>query len=195
MPNFRVIPKVTVANKALVAGPARMKLKVPPGVAAYEPIAVTFGEMSKLERTKMPPPAGLTTAQADVEVPGVEKVGSGTAVQWKFTGGDIILNVEIAVYIIKQYAAVPALFKLIMDHEYLHVADYQNLAKTQITRLLDSDRTLKPWLAGDLWSGSDFYDRVQEVWGLEAKRLGDVLDSGAKYESHKREIAKLAPRI
>jgi hypothetical protein len=151
--------------------------------------------MSMFERTKIPPPAGLTTAQADVEVPGVEKVGSGTAVQWKFTGGDIILNVEIAVYIIKQYAAVPALFKLIMDHEYLHVADYQNLAKTQITRLLDGDRTLKPWLAGDLWSGSDFYDRVQEVWGLEAKRLGDVLDSGAKYESHKREIAKLAPRI
>jgi hypothetical protein len=195
MADFRVTPKITVANKGLVSGPVRMKLKIPPGVAAYDPIPVSFGEMSKLEKTKIPPPAGLTTAEADVELPGVEKVGSGAGAQWKFTGGDIILNVGISVYIIQQYAAVPALFKLIVDHEYLHVADYQNLATGQISKLVANDKVLKPWLAGEPWSGSAFYERVQEIWGTEAKRLGNVLDSGPRYESHKREIARLAPRI
>jgi hypothetical protein len=195
MPNFRVAPKITFKNNTMVAAKARMSLKVPAGVTAYDPIPVSFGEMSKLEPTTIPAPAGLTTAGADVELPGVQRVGSGLPAQYKFDGGDIVLNVEIAIYIIKQYAPIPALFKRIMEHEYLHVLDYQNLAKSQLTKLIEADKTLRPWLEGEPWSGSDFYDRVQEIWGAEAKNLGNALDSGAKYDVHKREIAKLAPRI
>jgi hypothetical protein len=195
MPNFRIVPKITFRNNTMVAPQARMNLKVPAGVTAYDPISVSFGEMSKLEPTTIPAPAGLTTAGADVELPAVQRVGSGLPAQYKFDGGDIVLNVEIAIYIIKQYAPIPALFKRIMEHEYLHVLDYQNLAKSQITKLIAADKTLRPWLGGEPWSGSEFYDRVQDVWGAEAKRLGNVLDSGAKYDVHKREIAKLAPRI
>ena len=195
MPNFRVVPKVTFKNNTMVAAKTRMNLKVPAGVTAYDPILVGFGDMSKLEPTTIPAPAGLTTAEADVELPGVQRVGSGLPAQYKFEGGDILLKVEIAIYIIKQYAPIPALFKRIMEHEYLHVVDYQNLAKSQITKLIEADKTLEPWLDGDPWSGSEFYDRVKDVWGTAAKKLGNVLDSGAKYDVHKREIAKLAPRI
>jgi hypothetical protein len=151
--------------------------------------------MSRLEPTKVPAPAGLTTAAASVELPGVEKLGSGGDAQWKFEGGDIILNVELAVYIIRQYAPVDKLFKLIMEHEYLHVLDYQTLAKTQITAKLQADKTLKPWLDGEPWSGSDFYARVQQVWDTEAKKLGNGRDSGPLYNQHKQMIGKLAPRL
>jgi hypothetical protein len=178
MPNFRVVPKITFKNNTVVAAKARTNLKVPAGVTAYDPILV-----------------GFTTAEADVELPGAQRVGSGLPAQYKFEGGDIVLKVEIAIYIIKQYAPIPALFKRIMEHEYLHVLDYQNLAKSQITKLIEADKTLRPWLDGEPWSGSEFYDRVKDVWGTAAKKLGNILDSGAKYDVHKREIAKLAPRI
>jgi len=195
MADFNVVPKVTYAN-SLISGQALKGLKLPGGVLAYDPKPVSFGEMSKLEPTKLPAPAGLTTAEADVEVPGVERVGgSGNATQWKFNGGDIILKVEIAVYIIDKYAPVPALFKVIMEHEYLHVLDYQTLAKSRIAKLLEGDRTLQPWLAGQSWTGDAFYVRLLEVWGSEAKRLGNTRDSGATYERHKQEIIKLAPRL
>ncbi len=84
-------------------------------------------------RTTIPAPAGLTTAGADVELPGAQRVGSGLPAQYKFDG--------------------------------------------------------------EPWSGSEFYDRVKDVWGTAAKKLGNVLDSGAKYDVHTREFAKLAPRI
>lgn len=195
MADYKIVPKVTYAN-SLIAGKARTTLKVPGGVQPYDATRVSFGEMSRLEPRKLPAPAGLTVAGADVEVPGVEKVGgSGNSTQWKFTGGDIILKVEIAIYIIDKYAPVPALFKVIMEHEYLHVLDYQTLASSRISRLIEADRALKPWLDGQTWTGDAFYAQLKSVWGNEAQRLGDTRDSGATYERHKQEIIKLAPRI
>ena len=195
MASFKLVPKVTYAN-SLITGPTLRTLKVPAGVQPYRPTGVSFAEMSRLEPTKLPAPAGLTTAEADVEVPGVEKVGgSGSALQWKFSGGDIILKVEISVYIIDKYAQLPALFKVIMEHEYLHVLDYQTLANSRISGLIAADKTLQPWLAGATWTGDALYAQVKTVWGKEAKRLGDVRDSGPTYERHKQEIAKLAPRL
>jgi hypothetical protein len=38
--NFRVVPKLSYANSSLVTGDARKNLKVPVGVAAYDPIPV-----------------------------------------------------------------------------------------------------------------------------------------------------------
>jgi len=195
MTSYRVVPKVTIENTTLVAGAARKSLKVPSGVTAYDPIRVSFGEMSKKEPTKLPPPAGLTKCEADFEVPGAERITSEKTTQWKFTGGDIILNVKIGIYIIDRYAPVSALFKLIMEHEYLHLRDYLNLANKDIDKKIEADTVLKPWLAGEPWTGAAFYDRLAEVWDLEAERLGNILDSGPEYERHKREIAKLAPRI
>lgn len=195
MPNFRLVPKTSFVNQKLVAPKARMKLRVPVGVTAYDPIRVSFGEMSTKEPRTIPAPAGLTIATAGVELPGQQRVGSTVPAEYKFDGGDIVLNVEIGVYIIKQYAPIPALFKRIMEHEYLHVADYQNLAKSQMSKLIEADDTLQPWLNGQAWRGSAFFDRVEDLWGTAAEKLGNTLDSGATYEAHKRAIAKLAPRI
>jgi hypothetical protein len=195
MADFNLVPKVSYANSVLT-GQVLKSLKVPGGVLPYDPTPVSFAEMSRLEPRKLPAPAGLTTAEADVEVPGVEKVGgTGNATQWRFTGGDIILKVEIAVYIIDKYAPVAGLFKVITEHEYLHVLDYQTLAKSRISALIAADRTLQPWLGGDPWSGDAFYARLKSVWGTEAERLGNTRDSGATYERHKQEIVKLAPRL
>jgi hypothetical protein len=195
MADFNLVPKVSYTNSVLT-GQVLKSLKVPGGVLPYDPTPVSFGEMSRLEPRKLPAPAGLTTAEADVEVPGVEKVGgSGNATQWRFTGGDIILKVEISVYIIDKYATVAPLFKVIMEHEYLHVLDYQTLAKSRISQLIGADRTLQPWLGGDPWTGDALYARLKTVWGNEAERLGNTRDSGATYERHKQEIIKLAPRL
>jgi hypothetical protein len=195
MADFRIVPKVTYTN-SLITGTSLKALRVPGGVLPYAPQAVSFGEMSRLEPTKLPAPAGLTTAEADVEVPGVERVGgSGNGAEWRFNGGDIILKVEISIYIIDKYAPVPALFKVIMEHEYLHVLDYQTLATSKVGKLIEGDRTLQPWLAGATWTGDAFYAQLKTVWGREAKRLGNTRDSGPTYERHKREIIKLAPGI
>jgi hypothetical protein len=190
--NFRVVPKLSYANSSLVTGDARKNLKVPVGVAAYDPIPVSTAKMYRLRSARLVPPAGLTTATAEVEVPGALMVTTGKAGQWKFPGGDIILKVEIAVYIDDRYAKIPALFKLIMEHEYLHVRDYQNLAKSNFAKLIGKDETLEPWLAGECWTGRDFYDGLEQVWGDEAERLGDILDSGPDYERQGRVIVKLA---
>lgn len=197
MANFRLVPKISFVNQKLVAPKSRMKLKlrVPLGVTAFDPIKVSFGEMSTKEPRSIPAPAGLTVATADVELPGLERVGSVVPAQFKFDGGDIVLDIEIGIYIIKEYAPIPALFKRIMEHEYLHVADYQNLAKSQMSKLIEADDTLQPWLNGEAWRGSAFFDRVKDLWGTAAEKLGNALDSGATYEAHKRAIAKLAPRI
>jgi hypothetical protein len=195
MPNFRLVPKISFVNQKLVAPKARVKLRVPVGVTAHDPIRVSFGEMSTKEPRSIPAPAGLTIAAAGVELPGQQRAGSTVPAEYIFDGGDIVLNVEIGIYIIKQYAPIPALFKRIMEHEYLHVADYQNLAKSQMSKLIEADATLRPWLNGQAWRGSAFFDRVEDLWGSAAEKLGNALDSGATYEAHKRAIAKLAPRI
>src|SRR5215472_9559831 len=195
MADFKIVPKVTYGNSVLT-GKARATLKVPGGVQAYDPKAVSFGEMSRLEPRKLPAPAGLTVAEADVEVPGVERIGgSGGSPQWIFKGGDIILNVKITVYIIDKYAPAPAIFKVIMEHEYLHVLDYQTLATSRISRLIAADSTLQPWLSGGTWTGDAFYAQLLAVWGREAQRLGDSRDSGPTYERHKQEIMKLAAKL
>lgn len=195
MSDYKIIPKVSYAN-SLLTGEARKTVRVPGGVQPYAPKLVSFGEMSRREPSKLPAPAGLTTAEADVEVPGVERMGgSGNSTQWRFGGGNIILKIEITVYIIDKYAPIPALFKVIMEHEYLHVLDYQTLATSTAGKLMQADRTLQPWLAGSPWTGDAFYARLKEVWGKEAKRLGDIRDSGPSYERHKQEIVKLAPKI
>ena len=150
MSDFKFVPKITFKNTALITGPALKHLRVPGGVQAYDPIRVDFGRMSVLDENRVPAPAGLTRAGAGAELPDVEKVGAGNTKVWKFTGGDIVLNIEIAVYIIDKYAPVPALFKVIMEHEYLHVLDYQDLAKSpRLRKLIETDETLKPWLAGE----------------------------------------------
>jgi len=196
MSDFKFVPKITFKNTALITGPALKHLRVPGGVQAYDPIRVDFGRMSVLDENRVPAPAGLTEAGAGAELPDVEKVGTGNTKLWKFTGGDIVLNIEIAVYIIDKYAPVPALFKVIMEHEYLHVLDYQDLAKSpRLRKLIETDEKLKPWHAGETWSDRQFYDRVEQIWGDEAKRLGKIRDTGPTYERHKQEIIKLAPRI
>jgi hypothetical protein len=194
MADFKIVPKVTYGN-SLLSGKARASLKVPGGVQPYDSTRVSFGKMSQLEPRKLPAPAGLTVAEADVEVPGVERIGgSGGSTQWRFKGGDIILNVNITIYIIDKYAPVPAIFKIIMEHEYLHVLDYQTLANSRIGRFIEADSTLQPWLAGGTWTGDSFYAQLLTVWGREAQRLGDSRDSGPTYERHKQEIMSLAAR-
>lgn len=195
MADFNIVPKISYVN-SLISGKALKDLKVPGSVLPYDPKQVSFGDMSRLEPTKVPAPAGLTTAAAGVELPAPVKVGgSGNATQWRFDGGDIILDVEIAIYIIEDYAAVAPLFKVIMEHEYLHVLDYQTLAKSGTSKLFAADTTLQPWLNGETWTGDAFYTRAATVWAVEAKRLGNKRDTGAEYERHKQEIVKLAGRL
>jgi hypothetical protein len=195
MADFNIVPKISYVN-SLISGKTLKDLKVPGGVLPYDPKPVSFGDMSKLEPSKVPAPAGLTTAAAGVELPAPEKVGgSGNSTQWRFSGGDIVLNVEITVYIIDDYAKLAPLFKVITEHEYLHVLDYQTLAKSGTRKLFADDRTLQPWLAGEPWTGDAFYTRAATAWSIEAKRLGNRRDSGAEYERHKQEIVKLAGRL
>ena len=192
MAGFNVVPRLTYVN-SLIQGQTLKDLKVPGGVMAYDPKRVSFGDMSRLEPTKLPAPAGQTTATADVELrEPPEKV---SATQWRFPGGDIVLNVEIAIYIIEDYAPLAPLFKVIMEHEYLHVLDYQTLAKSGIAKVFAADKTLQPWLDGDPWTGDAFYARAATVWATEAKRLGNGRDSGADYERHKKEIITLAKKL
>src|SRR5579862_2117562 len=195
MADFNIVPKISYAN-SLISGKALKDLKVPGGVLPYDPTPVSWGDMSRKEPSKVPAPAGLTTGGAGVELPAPEKVsGSGEGAAWRFPGGDIILNVEIAIYIIEDYAKLAPLFKVIMEHEYLHVLDYQTLAKSGTSKLFAADKTLQPWLSGETWTGDAFYTRAATVWATEAKRLGNKRDSGAEYERHKQEIIKLAAKL
>src|SRR5262245_27049786 len=117
MAAYKFVPNVTFENSALVTGARRNQLKVPGGVTAYEPIPLSFGEMSRKEPSKGPAPAGLTVSAIDVEAPGVSKAPKAAEkaeTEWTFTGGDIRLNIQISIYIIDKFATVPQLFKVIM---------------------------------------------------------------------------------
>lgn len=208
MAGYQITPKITYENSALITGDRRKQLKIPDGIPAFEPIRLNFGEMSRKEPSKVPAPAGLTVSAIDVEAPGVTRApaeatsaadggrrdqGSRTSREWMFSGGEIKLNILISVYIIDQFADVPKLLKIIMEHEYLHVRDNLKLA-ADIGKKIENDDSVKRWLNGERWTGSAFFDRIATIWATEAKRLGNVLDHGPSYDHHKREIARLMPR-
>ena len=144
----------------------------------------------------MPAPAGLTVSSIEVEAPGVTrapKTGDKAETEWMFTGGDITLNIRIGIYIIDKFVTVQQLFKVIMDHEYLHVRDDLTLAQG-ISKKLEADDSIKRWLSGYWWTGFRSSSESNPRGALQAKRLGDVLDTGPAYDRHKEQIAKLMPR-
>jgi hypothetical protein len=190
---LRVVPRITYRNRLLIPPTLYPTLKVPANVPAYEPILLTAGQMSKEAPERVPAPAGLTRSEFDVESPAVQPTGRGQG-QYRFVGGDIILHIEVAVFMIDKYRQVPQLFELIMNHELLHVRDTLSLANVEMAKKLRDDQPLRRYLEGTSWSGSVFFDRIRRIWDEQGRALGARLDSGAEYEIYRRKITALLPR-
>ena len=197
MPAPRVVPKIAFVNSRLLSRHAFPNLEVPPGVTAYELLPIPIGEMSRKRPEKVPAPAGLTElALNDVEAPGVAPASDPRTkpVRFSFGGGDILLDVSIAIYIVDTYSRVPKVHQLITEHEYLHVRDGLTLATSTMASLVRDDEEMRRYWSGTVWEGSAFFDRLRKLWSDEADRLERIVDSGPTYESYRRQITSLLPR-
>jgi len=197
MVSFRVVSRITHANPILILRSKYPSLKVPPNVPAYQPIAVTFAQMSHKQPAQIPAPAGLTESEFDVESPAVNRVDARgqSPARYTFTGGDIVLNVSISVFIIDKYQPIPRLFQMIMEHEFLHVADTLALANVIMPQKVNDDIALRPYWDGATWVGSTFFDRIRELWDREEEGFRRKRDTGADYEAYKRRMVPLLPRM
>ena len=125
MANLRFTASVHHESQAIVPVSNYPGLLVPPGVPVHEPIAISFARMSQLAPDKFPAPAGLTvaTGELSMKLQGTWKPTETAPVMWKWQGGDMQLDVTVAVYIIDKYQPVKKLFEVILSHELMHWED------------------------------------------------------------------------
>jgi hypothetical protein len=205
MANLKFTSSTTFKHDVLVPVSAYPGLKVPPGVRAYAPIEITFGEMSHRLTTKFLV-AGLTVLESqDVTIVGDWKQISTSPVQWQFQGGSLKFDVELGIYIIDKYASIQKLYELIMTHELLHVKDSYDIVDQYLPAELPKDENVKKFLIDckpvdasgyQYWFQSGkFKQYVTEIWNEEWNKRGTGRDSGPLYEKYKQDMAKLLPRI
>ena len=203
---LRFVPSVRYDNQLLVPVSYYPGLSVPAGVPVYEPIAVSFGRMSQLAPDKIPAPAGLTVPSTiSVKLLGRWKQTGAAPAQWQFQGGDLQLQVTIAVYIIDKFRPVEKLFELILSHELLHVKDDIDIVSQYLPRELPRDEYVKKYLVDQKavddamyrnWFLADRFEKyVRDIWVTERNRRGAARDSGAVFEQHKQAIVKLMPSL
>ena len=206
MASLRFSSTVSYDSDLMVPIPYYPGLRVPPGVPAREPIAISFGEMSRLAPDKFPAPAGLTVpTKISAKLTGPWKQSGNTPATWQFQGGDLQLAVNVAVYIIDKYRPVPKLFEMILSHELLHVQDDIDIVTQYLPEELPGDEYVKKYLIDQKpvddamyrnWFIEDRFSKyVRDIWVLERNRRGGGRDSGPVYDHYKLEIAKLLPKI
>ena len=207
MANLRFTPSVHHESQAIVPVSNYPGLLVPPGVPVHEPIAISFARMSQLAPDKFPAPAGLTvaTGELSMKLQGTWKPTETAPVMWKWQGGDMQLDVTVAVYIIDKYQPVKKLFEVILSHELMHVEDDIDIVTLYLPQELVKDPYVKKYLLDQAplddsmyrnWFCTDkFQQYLREIWAAERNVRQVGRDSGPLYERYKVNVAKLLPKI
>ena len=213
-------PNITFENES---GLPADDIKVPAGLSSSSvpgPTYVTPARMVELHQGSTSGAGhnlgivhGLTTAELSVRFADFSRqwvqVSTGTPGRfWQFRGGNIYLDLSITVYVLEGDRPDPndpisgQIFKIIFQHELLHVADEVDLV-TQwmpshayrdeiVERYLTNaqkmdDSMLQHWFRGD-----HFADWLRTgFWTPERNRRGGIRDAPTEYAALQEQINAL----
>ncbi len=212
MDKLQFQPRITYKNDKVLPLSIQHSIKVSPGVTAYAPIFVDAPRMQALLKAKNSSGAGqglkitegLTVADLSVSFSDLAKqwtkIESRDAPpRWRFAGGVVYLDLEIAVYLLQGLDSPPKAYAAIMEHEYLHVLDDVTIVKKTLPEaLLKDDTYVKPYLVQgrevsdqtfqNVFRGQRFTDWVQGFWAEKSNERQSFRDSEAEYKRFRDRI-------
>jgi len=218
-PAFAIKSRIVHANTVVVPK-ARYPIKPPKDLTATDlrlPKFVRREDMMKLlSGTQKNNPSqlasvhGLVTAELAVIFPDIDRQwqrrnGAQNRVSWTFQGGDVILQVTIAVHVLDDDRPLDKdrlsqkLFAVIWEHELLHVLDDIEIVRNWLPKQVLDDEWTRKYLvdAQELPDPTfDHYIRKDKLtpwfrdgpWLAERNRRAGIRDSAANYAHVSDEI-------
>jgi hypothetical protein len=118
---------------------------------------------------------------------------------WIFQGGTVVLKSLVKIYVDDRFRARSDLLDVIMEHEFLHVADEIEVLRTDVPARLRQDSIVSQYLIQkrpvdnimfESWfKTSKFKEYVEPVWAEEHNRRGRRRDSGMEYARYINSIS------
>jgi hypothetical protein len=213
-------PNITFENES---GLPSDDIKVPTGLSSSSvpgPTYVTPARMVELHQGSTSGAGhnlgivhGLTTAELSVRFPDFSRqwvqVSTGVPGRfWQFRGGDIYLDLSITVYVLEgdrpdsKDPISGQIFKIIYQHELLHVADEVDLVTEwmaaeayrdhMVERYLTNAQTVDDSMLQTWFRGDHFADWLRTgVWTPEHNRRGGIRDAPKEYAALQDQINAL----
>ena len=221
-PRYAFKPNIRHGQDLLL--PASLfRITVPPGLSSFDvrtPHYISPTDM--INRLRQPRSThsgslgvvhGLTVAALSVQFSNLTQQwrqvgGSGGRRQWQFQGGDVLLNLDLEVFVLEGDRPQPndpesvQIFAIIMSHELLHVADEIDIVTNWLPSRLYADRFVQRHLSNaqpiddgmyQRWFvGSEFQNWVHNsLWAPEHNRRGNRRDAPAEYRQLNNAIDQL----
>jgi len=147
--------------------------------------------------------AGLTVADFSLEFPDFATqwlgVSSGGIRTWRFQGGPLLLKSLVKIYVDDRARGRSEILDVIMEHEFLHVADEIEVLRDDVPAQLRADSIVRRYLIDktpvddamfqNWFKTSKFQEYVQPIWAEEHNRRGRRRDSGMEYARYINSIS------
>jgi hypothetical protein len=118
---------------------------------------------------------------------------------WVFQGGVLLLKSLVKIYVDDRFRERADLLDLIMEHEFLHVADEIEVLRTDVPARLRDDSIVRQYLIQqkpvdsamfeNWFKTSKFQEYVEAVYAEEHNRRGRRRDSGMEYARYINTIS------
>lgn len=139
--------------------------------------------------------AGLTIPEFSLEFPDFaaqwKSTSSGGVTKWTFQGGPLLLKSLIKIYVDDRAQGRADIVDVIMEHEFMHVADEIQVLRVDVPARLREDSIVKQYLIEkqpvdsamfqNWFKTKKFQEYVEPVWAEEHNRRGKHRDSGMDY--------------
>jgi len=126
-------------------------------------------------------------------------VSQGAIKTWVFQGGAVVLKSLVKIYVDDRFRTRTDLLDLIMEHEFLHVADEIEVLRKDVPARLRDDSIVRQHLIQKMpvdsamfenwFKTSKFQEYVEPVWAEEHNRRGRRRDSGMEYARYINSIS------
>jgi len=147
--------------------------------------------------------AGLTVADFSLEFPDFvtqwSSAGSSGTKAWRFQGGPLLLKSLVKIYVDDRARGRSEVLDVIMEHEFLHVADEIEVLRNDVPAKLREDSIVRQYLIDkkpvddtmfqNWFKTSKFQEYVQPVWAEEHNRRGKKRDSGMEYARYINSVS------
>ena len=209
MPPFQFRPNVRYRNEQKLDG-SYGHIHVPSGVSARMPYFASAEKMNQIAAPRLNDGVytdfGLTDALFSVAFTNLAQqwvpVRLGGPTRWQFTGGVIVLDILISVYVLDGFQRYKLVVGAILEHEFLHVLDAIDMVSKFVPKAALKDAYVENYLTkgqdlDDLtyrkfFAGPGFQDRLRnEVWNEENNRRIDARDKGAAAERYRQRVDEL----
>ncbi|MEQ8763747.1 MAG: hypothetical protein RL885_07465 [Planctomycetota bacterium] len=182
---------------------------VPAGVDARMPAIVSAQKLFELspQKTLGGVVAGLTTTQfrlgfKDLKTQWTQTRTKAPRPLWIFQGGDLILEIEVTVYVAKGFETQKEAFATIMEHELLHVADEIRIVEKDLPKAMPGDLYVEKHLVQsnavddrmfESWyQGGRFESWIRDgLWTPLHNAAAQARDSGREWQAYRDKIDAL----